>query len=205
MSNNRPINRVSEDYKNEDWLRLKYEVDKLSMKQIADLCGVSESTIKYYCNKYQIKRRHGSDKVTDYYRRKFSEERKGKPTWNKGLKGNYQKWTKRGKDAPGYKGGVTTKGTRGGYRKIFMPDHPYADANGYVFEHRLVCERLLGRYLTEDEIVHHRDGNPLNNDPSNLFIFYGHDVHRAFHCAKNRDIHLTEEEFCRGEDFVFLD
>lgn len=35
---------------------------------------------------------------------------------------------------------------------------------------RYVMEQILGRKLTKDEIVHHIDGNKLNNDPSNLQI-----------------------------------
>jgi hypothetical protein len=38
------------------------------------------------------------------------------------------------------------------------------------FEHRLVMEEFLGRPLNNDEVVHHIDGNGLNNDPSNLEV-----------------------------------
>ena len=34
-----------------------------------------------------------------------------------------------------------------GYVKVKCPDHPSADPNGYVYEHRLVAERILGRPL----------------------------------------------------------
>jgi uncharacterized protein YjhX (UPF0386 family) len=39
---------------------------------------------------------------------------------------------------------------------------------GWEYEHRLVMERHLGRRLTRREAVHHRDGNPANNDLANL-------------------------------------
>jgi hypothetical protein len=196
-------NRVSEDYKDETWLRNKYYINELSMKEIADLCGVAEGTIRHYMRSYDIQRRNGKSKITKAHRERMSQNRKGKPTWNFGMAGNYQKWTKRGSEAPGYKGGTTIYASRG-YRMILKPEHPNANANGYVFEHRLVCEDLLGRYLTTEEIVHHRDANRLNNDPSNLFIFYGHDTHCAFHRAKLRDTTLTEEDFCCGNDIVIL-
>lgn len=180
-----------------------YLEQEYSMKEIADKYGVAVNTVRHFIYKHEIPVRRGSTKVTKRKREHYSKIRKGRPTWNKGLKGKYQKWTKYGEDAPGYKGGISEKGSRGGYRNILMPKHPNADANGYVFEHRLVCEQLLGRYLTSEEIVHHRDENPLNNDPSNLFIFYNHGTHRSFHTAKLRDNSLTEEQFCRGEDIVF--
>ena len=41
---------------------------------------------------------------------------------------------------------------------------------GNVKLHRLIMEEHLGRKLTSDEIVHHIDGNKLNNDISNLQV-----------------------------------
>jgi hypothetical protein len=38
-------------------------------------------------------------------------------------------------------------------------------------EHRLVMARLLGRALTPDESVHHRNGDRLDNDPGNLELW----------------------------------
>ena len=38
-------------------------------------------------------------------------------------------------------------------------------------EHRLVMARLLGRSLTPDESVHHRNGDRLDNDPRNLELW----------------------------------
>jgi|SRR5690625_515735 len=186
-----------------DYLIKKYVDEEYSMKEIGDFCGVAPNTVLHFMEKHGIQRRNGSDKVTRRKRDHYSRIRKGKPVWNQGMKGNYDKWTKRGKDAPGYLGGVSERGNRG-YRNILKPDHPSADANGYVFEHRLVCEDLLGRYLTDEEIVHHRNKNRLDNRPSNLFIFYGHGTHLSFHKAQLRDMALTEEEFCRGEDFVYV-
>ena len=36
--------------------------------------------------------------------------------------------------------------------------------------HRALVEEHIGRELTEDEVVHHIDGNKLNNDISNLMV-----------------------------------
>lgn len=55
-----------------------------------------------------------------------------------------------------------------GYVMIHSPEHPRAKANGgYVFEHILVMEEKLGRYLEDDENVHHlygiRDDNRIEH------------------------------------------
>lgn len=57
---------------------------------------------------------------------------------------------------------------KGGYRLLFSPNHPNRNNKGYVYEHRLVMEKSIGRFLTKDEIVHHKDENRLNNVSSNL-------------------------------------
>jgi len=56
---------------------------------------------------------------------------------------------------------------KAGYVLVRAPDHPRAGQAGYVFEHILVVEQLIGRYLLPDETVHHlngvRDDNRLEN------------------------------------------
>lgn len=39
-----------------------------------------------------------------------------------------------------------------------------------VFEHRLVMEKHLGRKLLPSEVIHHKDGNGLNNALENLEV-----------------------------------
>ena len=73
------------------------------------------------------------------------------------------------------------KYTDGKYYAIYKPNHPRADANGYVYEHRLVAEQYLGRYLKDSEVVHHEDRNGLNNDITNLKIFATTKDHNRYH------------------------
>lgn len=58
-----------------------------------------------------------------------------------------------------------------GYRLIRMPDHPNANVNGYVHEHRLVYSEILGRPLLPDENVHHKNGDRSDNRPENLELW----------------------------------
>lgn len=60
---------------------------------------------------------------------------------------------------------------RDGYILVKSPSHPHATAIGYVREHRLVMEGVLGRYLEPQEVVDHIDGDTSNNDPGNLRLF----------------------------------
>jgi hypothetical protein len=55
-----------------------------------------------------------------------------------------------------------------GYILVYQPDHPNASKAGYVMQHRLVMEGMLGRLLTPEEVVHHKNRVKDNNGPDNL-------------------------------------
>lgn len=62
-----------------------------------------------------------------------------------------------------------------GYAWLIGPEwegHPRASLARVlgIPEHIVVAEENLGRPLREDEISHHKDGNPLNNDPENIQV-----------------------------------
>jgi hypothetical protein len=77
---------------------------------------------------------------------------------------------------PAWKGGSYIEPGKG-YRMIRMPTHPRARANGYVLEHILVAEKLLGRPLEPNEEVHHRNGARADNRPENLQVYSSHLEH----------------------------
>jgi TPR repeat protein len=59
-----------------------------------------------------------------------------------------------------------------GYVMAFQKGHPRAQGKvGYVFEHILVMEKHLGRYLEEGENVHHKNGVRDDNSIENLELW----------------------------------
>lgn len=74
-------------------------------------------------------------------------------------------------------GHITAKG----YIRILKPNHHLSDQNGYVYEHRLIAETILGRKLVKGETIHHKNGDKTDNRPENLAIFNGSGEHTRFH------------------------
>lgn len=90
---------------------------------------------------------------------------------------------RRGELHPGWKGGRHLD--KSGYVLVYQPDHPYARRMGYknsrkyVLEHRLVVEQHLGRTLTRQEVVHHKNGDRTDNRLENLELFDSNPSHLA--------------------------
>ncbi len=88
-----------------------------------------------------------------------------------------------------------------GYVLIKTPEHPHKDRHGYVREHRLVVEQVLGRYLLPTEVVHHIDGNRQNNTPENLEVYSSNALHLA-ETLKGRVPRWSEEGKVRISEAV---
>lgn len=80
-----------------------------------------------------------------------------------------------------------------GYILVRTPDHPFANCDGFVLEHRLVAEQYLltpensidinGKpYLKQGFVVHHIDGNRTNNNVDNLKVMTLQD-HTSMHAS----------------------
>lgn len=60
--------------------------------------------------------------------------------------------------------------------------HKYFTVNGKsVPEHRIIVEKAIGRKLKGTEVVHHMDGNGLNNDKNNLCVCPNNAYHKLLH------------------------
>lgn|SRR3990167_5037597 len=124
---------------------------------------------------------------------------KGQRAWNKGLKEirpevlrrqseshkgqmptNIAELNKiqRGEKHPNWKGGRAL--TKLGYLMVHCPSHPKAH-KGKVYEHRLVMEKYLGRYLKEGETIHHINGIKTDNRIENLQLFNSQKEHAKYH------------------------
>ncbi len=68
---------------------------------------------------------------------------------------------------------------KSGYALVRAPRHPHCNSGGYVREHRLVMEQVIGRYLLPDEVVTHLDGNKANNNPANLKLYASNSAHKV--------------------------
>lgn len=72
---------------------------------------------------------------------------------------------------------------RDGYVLVSAPiEHPYARVRkdrhtGIIYEHRLLMESKLGRFLLPNEVVDHIDGLRLHNDIDNLRLFSSNSEH----------------------------
>lgn len=77
--------------------------------------------------------------------------------------------SKKGHKHFNYKNGRIKVGE--GYIRVLSREHPNADHHGYVLEHRLVMEQYLGRLLTKQENVHHKNGDKEDNRIENLELW----------------------------------
>ncbi len=138
--------RISEKLKGHPSFMNGYKHPEIIKKQISE-----SKKGKHTSPKTEFKKGHT---FSDETRKKISESRKGKrcgPTNNRWKGGEYK--------------------TTSGYMMVLYPTHPFCNNQGYVRKHRLIMEQHLGRFLIPIEVVHHKNGNTLNNRLCNLHLF----------------------------------
>jgi hypothetical protein len=77
-----------------------------------------------------------------------------------------------------WNGGTTI--TPQGYKLIMVKGHPRGGSRGYVFEHILIVEKALGKYLPPKAVVHHPDERRAENSGP-LVICQDNAYHRLLH------------------------
>lgn len=84
-----------------------------------------------------------------------------------------------------------------GYVMVYKPNHHRAKGNGYVAEHILKAEEMLGRELRELEEVHHEDEDRTNNSFDNLYVFATKEDHVRYHhngvMVKENDYYISPD------------
>jgi hypothetical protein len=113
--------------------------------------------------------------------------KKGQRAWNKGkkmttkAKQNLSRIfkSKKKEQTNNWRGGIVKKD---GYIFVYSPNHPHKNKANYVYQHRLIMEQYIGRFLKPDELVHHVNGIKDDNRIENLELTtrsYHINVHRT--------------------------
>lgn len=128
-------------------------------------------------------------------RQKISEANSGEkhPMWGKHhSEETKQKLSKAqwGEKGSNWKGG---RSKNSGYVLIWKGDHPNANCDNYILEHRLVMEEHLGRYLESWEVVHHVNGVRDDNRIENLELLPGNNENLSLQKMQSR-LEIQENE-----------
>lgn len=174
----------------------EYTKSKTELNCRCPICGK-----KFHKRLYEIKKNKNNYCSRECANKAKSILYKGEGNHQYGLKGNKNASWKSDEKISAY-----------GYRLIRKFDHPFANSDDFVFEHRLVAEQHLlnddncvvidgVKYLSPSYIVHHLDFNRLNNNYTNLVVM-SLDEHTKMHV---KIAHHQEEllKYCEkyGLDF----
>lgn len=139
-----------------------------SLNRTCDYCGT-----RFVPRIYQVKQNQGkycskrcSAKVTQPLTLSRKSRQKASETWKRN-----------GNSVPSGPANSQFKGRKisDGYVWVWQ------EYCGYIAEHRLIAEKMLGRKLNADEVVHHKNEDREDNRPGNLQV-----MSRAAHMNEHR-------------------
>jgi hypothetical protein len=150
------------------------------MNEIAKELNMSIGKIHKYFKIYCIEPRKN---LTDASKAKISIANKNN-NFKKGKKATNE--TKEKLRVAKLKKGIGHKKTRkDGYVAIYFPDHPKSNKDGYIMEHVLIMECFIGRWIKDDEVVHHINKKRNDNRIENLKLMTKRE-HAKFHLEERR-------------------
>lgn len=145
-----------------------------------DMCGKETETAYHNYTVSQNKNNRNGETYCRGCATKISGKKKiGKPSWNKG-----KKFPERsGENSPTWNGGeyIDFHGYKMKYLGNENRDRKKHGWSSYKKEHTLIIEEYLGRILSKGEVVHHIDGNRINNNVDNLVLLKSNKEHNKVH------------------------
>lgn len=166
-----------------------YETGKYTIKQLGEKYGISAGKT------YYLLRDAGCSFIRTRRKPCTPEERMRRSLAHKGKRmSEDQKRRISERNSCGYNGlngyGHTKMHNRG-YILAYVPKHPHAHKDGYVMLHTVIMERAIGRYLSGDEVVHHKNHDRTDNRLENLQL-----MSKKEHCS----MHMHERYAKRRND-----
>ena len=141
----------------------------MKIEKICKVCNkvfyviLSRKNAAKYCSRKCLWKNNKGKHRSEETKRKISEGQKGPKgyQWKGGKTKHYQ-----------------------GYVLVKKHGHPFSDTQNYVFEHRLIIEIHIRRYLKPEERIHHINGIKDDNRIENLKLFSNKSEHQKFHNPK---------------------